>query len=211
MNAQQSSKRHYGSLRELLDNLQEQGVDLSTLGPPEPLPPVPTKEERVSMRKSLRAERKQLDEERRIRFEQRQAAVWGNRKNEETRCFIVTKQQRYDLYSGSVGPGWWSLLDRYVDEILELDPDAEIFLKEKFGTARVDVMSANVSCRKIQNIVDPVESESSRVCECCGASGKIRRDRGWYRVLCDRCNALDHAAKERICAETERIWLEENG
>lgn len=54
------------------------------------------------------------------------------------------------------------------------------------------------------------EEESSFVCECCGAPGKLRTDREWMQTLCDRCNCADSDSLKEVTQETESKWLAED-
>lgn len=119
----------------------------------------------------------------------------------------MDKQQRYELYKYSVGPGWWNFLDRYIPKIKKVDPDAELHLKEKFGTARLRIESKKIPATAFYELQDQIELESSELCENCGSPARIRYVRGWYKALCVRCNGLNDNAKEKICEETERHWL----
>lgn len=58
-------------------------------------------------------------------------------------------------------------------------------VKEKFGRLRVYLGRAD---DRISALVSFAEHHSSRVCEQCGAPGKLRSE-GWLRTLCDRHEA----------------------
>lgn len=96
--------------------------------------------------------------------------------------------------------GWHDLLYRMSSQIneylknvkeedwsLDTDVQKEPFkvdqVKEKFGGLRFYVSKTT---DEIRNIIDAGERESYRICELCGAPGKIRRE-SWIRVKCDSC------------------------
>lgn len=119
----------------------------------------------------------------------------------------MNKQERHELYAYSVCPGWWGILDKYIPKILELAPDAELYIKEKYGLLRLDARSETVNWTAFREIEREAEIASSTVCECCGAPGKLRTNNGWRETLCERCNRADSDTKNKIIEETEKQWL----
>lgn len=100
---------------------------------------------------------------------------------------IMDKQKRYDLYAGSVNPGWWPVLDKYLPQILAIDPEAQIEVKEKFGALRIWIGSETVDDHSVFDpIVEAAEEASRTICERCGAPGRPRKRR-WIQTLCDHC------------------------
>ena len=87
----------------------------------------------------------------------------------------------------SVFPGWWGLLDKYVPQILDLDPDCEILVKQKFGRLRIGVFTNSDKAKEIRALREAAERESANVCEICGKPGKLRTNRDWIETLCWRC------------------------
>ncbi len=82
-----------------------------------------------------------------------------------------------------VGDGWYPLIDETCLKITEVDPEAELLqVKEKYGSLRM-YLSGNEDAH---DITYEAEAKSSRICEVCGADGKVRGG-GWLRVLCDGC------------------------
>jgi len=103
-------------------------------------------------------------------------------------------------------------------KVLGLDPDSDgwpkaIQVKEKFGTLKFycdagercalpdgdlglvpEVAGQLISFRPVPSIqsiralIREAESSSAAICEGCGRQGKMRKD-GWWRVLCDDCEA----------------------
>lgn len=129
--------------------------------------------------------------------------------DKEKEPVIMDKKARHTLYSGSVLPGWWNILDKYVPQILAIAPDAELYIKEKFGLLRLDARSETINWTEFTEIENAAEIASSTVCECCGAPGKRRTERSWIQTLCDRCNSItDNDKKRTIIEETEKQWLE---
>ena len=119
----------------------------------------------------------------------------------------MNKQERHELYVGSVYPGWWSILDKYIPQILAIAPDAELYIKEKFGVLRLEARSETINWTEFTEIENAAELESTTVCEFCGAPGKLRTENRWLQTLCDRCNIADKDQKHNILEETEKQWL----
>lgn len=89
-----------------------------------------------------------------------------------------------------VQPGWWPILQEYIPQILAIDPEAQIEVKEKFGTLRIWVGSETVEdCSVFDRFVNAAEEASKTVCEICGAPGRLRKKR-WIQTLCDDCAEL---------------------
>jgi hypothetical protein len=111
----------------------------------------------------------------------------------------------------TIGEGWKDLLDgllsdlrEYVKKEVEIgkvlvkwgeEPDHDNYIvqiritqiKEKFGSLRVYINSANPDA---QDIIWKAEEKSAEICELCGDcdSAKIRGG-GWLKTLCDQCNS----------------------
>ena len=123
----------------------------------------------------------------------------------------MDKKDRYALYAGSVFPGWWGILDKYIPQLLAIAPDAEISIKEKYGVLRIDTVSETTNWTEFTEIEDAAELASSTVCEFCGAPGKLRTERRWMQTLCDRCNSTTEKDRRyKIIEETEQQWLGED-
>lgn len=119
----------------------------------------------------------------------------------------MNKNERYNLYRNSVYPGWWGILDKYIPQILAMAPDAELYIKEKYGLLRIDVSSETVNWSTFLEMKYEAEEASATVCEVCGAPGKLRTERDWLQTLCDRCNNADEETKRNIIEEAEKQWL----
>lgn len=103
-------------------------------------------------------------------------------------------------YSG-VGQGWIPILDELVEKLTKLGWDKQFAqVKEKFGTLRVYLETYPPEHREeYYALIRDAEERSATVCEDCGKPGKIRRERGWHRTLCDECNATqDERHKEAM-------------
>jgi len=95
------------------------------------------------------------------------------------------------------GDGWYELLRQLCAEVTEvyrpkgLEVDIEIAqIKEKYGllcfyynTSKKDPTIHNI----ISEIAEKYEKKSEKVCEECGAVGRLRNDSSWIRTLCDNC------------------------
>jgi len=81
-----------------------------------------------------------------------------------------------------VGPGWTSLVENLIDDLLRVGWDGNVFqVKEKFGTLRFYIGKGSDEMFKL---IDDAERDSKTTCEVCGVPGKLRID-GWMKVLCD--------------------------
>lgn len=120
----------------------------------------------------------------------------------------MNKSERHYLYKYNVDPGWWSILDKYIPQILAIAPDAELLIKEKFGLLRLNIESKTVNWTAFQEIKHAAELESATICEVCGAPGRLRINNGWRETLCDRCNSADEITKNKLIEEAEKQWWE---
>ncbi len=101
-----------------------------------------------------------------------------------------------------VGPGWWSIIDRYMEEAHTIDPDCTVEVKEKFGTLRADIMTENDDTRKtLYQIAQQMEQAANGVCEACGGPGRPVSKSGWYLTLCDRCASLSAVERRKVDRE----------
>lgn len=120
----------------------------------------------------------------------------------------MNKQTRYELYKGAVLPGWWPILDKYVPQILAIDPECELYIKEKCGFLRIGFHSEKIGLQKRIEIGNAAELASSKVCEFCGAPGRHRPNRMRMQTLCDRCNHLNGKTMQTVILNAEQRWLE---
>ena len=102
---------------------------------------------------------------------------------------------------GSVGKGWWPIVDRLHAAISKLSPHVTMLdIKEKFGGLRYyftcecdPVTGDSYVTDEIQDQIDELvagaETEAYRTCEDCGADGTAHMKHGWMKTLCEACNA----------------------
>ena len=119
-------------------------------------------------------------------------------------------------FSGTVPPGWWPILLKYLPRIQEIEPQVRFEIKEKWGqldifltTDAEDGFWNRDTARGMTQLVDAAEQESKRTCECCGSPGKQYTIRGWVHTLCERCAKLSDDVRWAMEKETERRFMEE--
>ena len=120
----------------------------------------------------------------------------------------MNKKDRYELYRYSVGPGWWGILDRYVPQLMERNPECSLYIKEKYGLLRIYMTGKLIDREAFEKAADAAELESVTVCECCGSPGLLRENLVWMLTLCDHCLEANSEQKCRIEAEAEQRWLD---
>jgi hypothetical protein len=91
----------------------------------------------------------------------------------------------------AVGKGWWPIIAKLEEQLLELDTDYEVLqIKEKFGGLRYYFASSgglpDEKFAAMTALVQQAENESYRTCEECGQPGEAKGP-GWIRTLCDQC------------------------
>lgn len=101
----------------------------------------------------------------------------------------------------NVEPGWWPILDKYVPQLLAIDSNCELWVKEKYGTLRIRTVSKEHTWNEFREIELAAERESATICEICGAPGKIRPQLTWIQTLCDRCVNLDSNGRYQLVRE----------
>lgn len=82
-----------------------------------------------------------------------------------------------------VGSGWGGLIDELFD-ILEAHEVEATQVKEKFGQLRVYTYPAN---EELYTEIEKLEQRSAKICETCGAPGRIVNRGGWLRTICKPC------------------------
>lgn len=93
--------------------------------------------------------------------------------------------QTFDSFKGCVGPGWWPLLDRLVDDLFDLGWDGEVHqIKEKFGGLRFYI---GYGSDEIFDRIERAEAESFKICEECGTRSNVETKGGWLLTLCGSC------------------------
>jgi hypothetical protein len=83
-----------------------------------------------------------------------------------------------------IGKGWHNLVRELAVDLIALGWDRHLYqLKEKFGGLRFYIGEAT---DEIFDLIAKAEEKSFKICERCGAPGKLRND-GWLRTLCENC------------------------
>lgn len=91
-----------------------------------------------------------------------------------------------DRYFFSVGDGWIPHIQELIEKCIELGWDKEICqVKEKFGGLR---FYTNIASEDVFDLISEYESKSYHMCEECGKKGELRKDKGWWRTLCNDHN-----------------------
>lgn len=87
--------------------------------------------------------------------------------------------------------GWYDLIEglcRDIREILKKHPEIKNFsvlqVKEKFGGLKFYVGGAN---EEIFNRIRKAEEDSYKICEICGAEGRLRRIGRIFKTVCNDC------------------------
>lgn len=90
---------------------------------------------------------------------------------------------------GGVGEGWWPLVERVHQRLLEIDPDYVLDqVKEKFGTlSYYATPSDGVAYAELAQVIRAAQGLSAMICEWCGNVGELRRGSSWLLTLCDEC------------------------
>ena len=94
-----------------------------------------------------------------------------------------------------IGPGWWPILDRVLEEIAETEPKADeinpssVEIKEKYGGLRIYIAHRFQDSGHITKLLQEAEEVSLCTCEECGRPGAERDVNGWITTLCSECFA----------------------
>ena len=92
------------------------------------------------------------------------------------------------IWGFECGDGWFDLIDELCSTIQNyIDNNNQVQVtvsqvKEKFGTLRFYCANDN---RLVQGMIWFAEAMSERICETCGAKGKLIT-KGWHYVACDQ-------------------------
>lgn len=113
---------------------------------------------------------------------------------------------RNEGYS-EVCAGWWPILDKYIQQLRAIDPNCEIYIKEKYGTLRIHAVSENHTWKEFREIERAAENASMTVCEVCGAPGKAKMENGWIQTLCNRCATLTPAEREIVANQIGENYI----
>lgn len=95
-------------------------------------------------------------------------------------------QPRYGI---DIDDGWFDLINELCGKIVALHPNIHMgYMKEKYGTLRLDVRCEGSVPEAIRNQAYKLEMEyeekSGSICEICGERGMLRGG-SWLRTLCD--------------------------
>jgi hypothetical protein len=97
--------------------------------------------------------------------------------------YRVDKPPITDAYFFTVDKGWYTIIKKLIEDLIELGWDKKIQqVKEKFGGLRFYINSGS---EEIFNRIRIAEKESYETCEITGKPGSLRRDISWIRTLCD--------------------------
>ena len=127
---------------------------------------------------------------------------------EQSSSDIAKGEFIYDLmvFGIETDNGWYELIDELCGKIqgyLEKHPDVRFKasqVKEKWGGLRFYFTGGN---KELWKMVNEAEKKSYRICECCGAKGRllttsfkviyengkffeVETDEGWCKTLCDK-------------------------
>lgn len=99
------------------------------------------------------------------------------------------------LAGASVGPGWFSIIERLDADLAVLLPDYTITqIKEKFGSLSyyIDFNADHDQAlwRAVMDRIARAEAESAKTCEECGEPGFLWHT-SWRRTLCE-LHGLEH-------------------
>lgn len=109
----------------------------------------------------------------------------------------------------NVGPGWWPIIDKHMEQAKKIDPECTIFVKEKYGTLRADIDSEKddeKSANEFFRIEREMEDATESVCEICGGPGGLKNMQNWYLTLCDSCASLDALERRKVFTEAEERY-----
>jgi hypothetical protein len=99
--------------------------------------------------------------------------------------FVTYKGYTRDQARSSIGRGWRPLVDEVFDWLENNKCLVKIIqVKEKYGLLTI---YSEINHPELDIILDEAERKSTKICEKCGESGKLRTDRRWILTLCDSC------------------------
>lgn len=110
----------------------------------------------------------------------------------------MTQQLKYAYKS--VFPGWWPILDKYIPQMIALDPNCTLLVKEKYGTLRIRPykITNGSSWEAFYDIANEAELESAQICEFCGKPGRLHEEDYWCKTMCDFCAAKDPSERLKM-------------
>lgn len=89
-------------------------------------------------------------------------------------------------YGLEIGPGWFPLMERMLEELDQLDPKLpdEVRIdtvKEKWGALRIYMTT---STDQTDEITERAMEDSAYICDVCGDYATIANDGGWLSARC---------------------------
>ncbi len=117
----------------------------------------------------------------------------------------------------NVGDGWYPLVKTLLEEIEMYSKMFPIHfmtfqiaqVKEKFGGLRVyfrgDLVD-DILVEEMWKLTTDAELKSFNICEDCGKPGMLRKDRPWFRTLCNKCSVLDITERENRRDKSMEAW-----
>ena len=96
----------------------------------------------------------------------------------------------YDLFGIECEKGWESLYAPLIERC-QKEGVKILQIKEKFGGLRFYVDTGSTD---LFRAIDAAEDASFKICEQCGAPGKLRSG-GWLKTRCDECQKKHHHEK----------------
>jgi hypothetical protein len=110
--------------------------------------------------------------------------------------FLASRLDEDDLVGG-VGPGWRALVLQLHDDLLAVDPGYRLYsAAEELGGLVVVARFAPPAQTHAARLIQAARAEALNTCEVCGQPGRLRRERGRMKTLCDDCWRSDRAAAE---------------
>jgi hypothetical protein len=86
----------------------------------------------------------------------------------------------------AIDEGWYELVEHLENDLRRMGWKGKVLqVKEKLGGLRYYIDKGNDA---VQERIRQAENESYRICEVCGGSGELRRNRGWLKTLCETHN-----------------------
>ena len=87
------------------------------------------------------------------------------------------------------GAGWLPLLEEIFEELSKYGVSIRL-VKEKFGGLVIYFIANEEDYEAVSSIVSRGEARSYMICEICGKNGKLRKDIGYIRTLCEDCYTI---------------------
>lgn len=113
-----------------------------------------------------------------------------------------------------VPPGWWSLIDGYLEKARILNPNVRVEVKEKYAVCQVIFITRQRDVEEALGVLEmEVEGASEFICENCGNPGKRRvvEECDWLLTMCDCCFNADFRERRRIAERTREEYFKNTG